>query len=90
MATAERCQVCNKRFWVERRPKESGPSCGGALRETEERRRETMAGFATQKECRATMNKLLVAVDQQNYSAPIFGRPRPCLRCNDCSSHRHS
>jgi hypothetical protein len=33
-------------------------------------RRETMAGFATQKECRAMMNKLLVAVDQQNYSAP--------------------
>src|SRR5665811_18094 len=70
MATAQRCEGCGKRFWVERRPKASCPSCGGALRETEERRRETKSGFATQKECQAAMNKLLVAVEQHNYSAP--------------------
>ena len=70
LATAQRCAVCNKRLWVERRPKQSCPKCGGALKETEERRRETKSGFATQKECQAAMNKLLVAVEQHNYSAP--------------------
>jgi len=70
LAGAQRCQGCNKRLWIERRPKESCPKCGGALKETEERRRETKSGFATQKECQAAMNKLLVAVEQHNYSAP--------------------
>jgi len=70
IAAALRCAVCNKRLWVERRPKESCPKCGGALRETEERRRETKSGFATQKECQAAMNKLLVAVEQHSYAAP--------------------
>jgi len=70
LAAAQRCAVCNKRLWVERRPKQSCPKCGGALKETEERRRETKSGFATQKECQAAMNKLLVAVEQHNYSAP--------------------
>jgi integrase len=70
MATAQRCEACGKRFWIERRPKERCPKCGGALKETEERRRETKSGFATQKECQAAMNKLLVAVEQQNYTAP--------------------
>jgi site-specific recombinase XerD/predicted RNA-binding Zn-ribbon protein involved in translation (DUF1610 family) len=69
-ASAQRCQTCNRRFWVERRLKASCPACGGELRETEERRRETKAGFATQKECQAAMNKLLVAVEQQTYTAP--------------------
>ena len=46
--------------------------CGGGLRETEERRRETKAGFSTRKECQAAMNKLLVAVEQHSYAA----RPR--------------
>ena len=31
MAAAQRCQGCNKRFWVERRPKETCPKCGGEL-----------------------------------------------------------
>ena len=68
---------CNRRFWIERRPTESCPKCGGALRETEERRRETKAGFATQKECQAAMNKLLVAVEQHNYSAPTKANVQP-------------
>src|SRR5665647_2476578 len=70
IAAAQRCEGCGKRFWVERRPKVKCPKCGGGLRETEERRRETKAGFASQKECQATMNKLLVAVDQQIYTSP--------------------
>jgi integrase len=79
LAAAQRCEGCGKRFWVERRPKESCPKCGNALRETEERRRETKAGFATQKACQAAMNKLLVAVDQQSYSAPTKASVREYL-----------
>jgi len=70
LAAAQRCQSCNKRLWIERRPKESCPKCSGALREAEERRRETKSGFATKKECQAAMNKLLVAVGEQSYSVP--------------------
>jgi site-specific recombinase XerD len=70
MASAQRCADCKRRFWVERRPKTNCPACGGALHETDERRRETKAGFATQKDCQAAMNKLLVAVEQQTYTAP--------------------
>jgi hypothetical protein len=48
---AQRCQDCGRHFWIERRPKESCPACGGELRETEERRRETKGGFASRKDC---------------------------------------
>src|SRR5665811_834900 len=70
LAAAQRCTACNKRLWIERRPREKCLRCGSALKETEERRRETKSGFATQKECQAAMNKLLVAVEQHNYTAP--------------------
>ena len=79
LAAAQRCQECNKRFWVERRPLKECPKCGGELRETEERRRETKAGFATQKECEAAMNKLLVKVEQQSYTAPTKASVREYL-----------
>jgi integrase len=79
LAAAQRCTACNKRFWIERRAKESCPKCGSTLRETEERRRETKAGFATQKECQGAMNKLLVAVDQQSYSVPTRASIREYL-----------
>jgi integrase len=79
IAAAQRCEGCGKRFWVERRPKVKCPKCGGGLRETEERRRETKAGFASQKECQATMNKLLVAVDQQIYTSPTKASLREYL-----------
>jgi len=78
-AAAQRCQSCGKRFWIERRPKESCPACGGALTETEERRRETRAGYGTRKECQAAMNKLLVSVEQQSYSAPTKASVREYL-----------
>jgi integrase len=70
LAAAQRCTVCNKRVWIERRPKKECPACGGELRETEERRRAIKGGFATRKECLAAMNKILVAVEEHSYSAP--------------------
>ena len=76
LAAAQRCTLCNKRFWIERHPLETCPKCGGALKETEERRRETKAGFATQRECQQAMNKLLVAVEQHNYTAPTKANVR--------------
>ena len=79
LAAAQRCAVCNKRLWIERRPLQSCPKCDGELRETEERRRETKAGFATRKECVAAMNKLLVAVE----ATTTRRHPRP--RCGSTS-----
>ena len=70
MAAAQRCLACGKRFWIERQPKESCPSCGCRLTETEERRRETKAGYATRKECQAAMAKVLVAVEERSYVVP--------------------
>ena len=79
LAAAQRCTSCNKRFWVERRPKVVCANCGGPLRETEERRRQTKAGFATRRECLAEMNSLLVAVEQQRYRAPTKATIREYL-----------
>jgi hypothetical protein len=79
LAAAQRCLDSNKRLWIERRPKAKCPKCGGTLKETEERRRETKAGFATQKECQAAMNKLLVAVEQHNYTSPTKASVREYL-----------
>ena len=78
MHAAERCQGCNKRLWVERRPKEVCPACGGRLIGTEERRRQTGAGFKTRKACAAAMNKLLVAVEEQSFVAPTKLSVRDC------------
>ena len=69
-AAAQRCEGCNKRFWLERKPKESCPACGGRLRETEERRRAIKAGFASRKEAQAAMAKVMVAVEERSYVAP--------------------
>jgi len=76
---AQRCTACNRRFWIERRPQKVCPKCGGELRETEERRRETKAGFATQKECEQAMNKLLVKVEEQTYQPPTKASVREFL-----------
>jgi integrase len=69
-ASAQRCQDCNKRFWIERKPKQSCPKCGGKLDETEERRRAVKAGFGTQRECQAALNKVLTAVEARTFVAP--------------------
>ena len=79
LAAAQRCTVCNKRFWVERRPLKECPKRGGELTETEERSRETKAGFATQKECEAATNKLLVKVEEQVHTPPIKASVREYL-----------
>jgi integrase len=80
MALAQRCQDCNKRFWVERKPKERCPRCGGELLETEERRRAIKGGFRTQKECEAAMNKILTAVEESTYIAPTKVNVREYLK----------
>ena len=67
---AQRCQGCGKRFWVERRPKELCPACGGELRETEERRRETKAGFASRKDCQAALTRKLTTLAEHTYVLP--------------------
>jgi predicted RNA-binding Zn-ribbon protein involved in translation (DUF1610 family) len=64
---AQRCRACHKRFWVERRPKQNCPGCGGELVEADERRRQTKGGFLTRKACQAAMSKALVAVAQANF-----------------------
>jgi integrase len=70
IAAAERCTACNRRFWIERRPKGTCPKCGAATRETEERRRAIKGGFATQRECQTAMNKVLTAVEERTFVAP--------------------
>ena len=67
---AQRCQGCGKRFWIERRPKESCPACGGELRETEERRRETKAGFTCRKDCQAALTRKLTTLAEHTYVLP--------------------
>ena len=67
---AQRCQGCGKRFWIERRPKELCPACGGELRETEERRRETKGGFACRKDCQAALTRKLTTLAEHTYVLP--------------------
>ena len=69
-AEAQRCQVCNKRVWIERKPRESCPRCGGELAATEERRRAIKGGYATRKECEAALAKVLAALEAQTFRPP--------------------
>jgi integrase/predicted RNA-binding Zn-ribbon protein involved in translation (DUF1610 family) len=69
-ASAQRCQGCGRRFWVERKPREACPKCGGQLVETEERRRAIKGGFATRKACQAAVNKVLSAVEARTFTPP--------------------
>ena len=70
MFLAQRCLICGRRFWVERKPKESCPRCGGELANTEERRRAIKGGYATRRECEAALAKVLAALETQSY-APL-------------------
>ena len=70
VATAQRCQACGRRFWLERKPKERCPKCGGELVETEERRRAIKGGFASRRECEAALAKVLAAVEAQTFTPP--------------------
>jgi len=67
---AQRCESCGRRTWVERKPKESCPSCGGSLRQTEERRRETKAGYPSRRECQAALTAKLTTLAQRSYVPP--------------------
>jgi integrase/predicted RNA-binding Zn-ribbon protein involved in translation (DUF1610 family) len=64
---AQRCGSCGKRFWVERRPRPTCPSCGGELVEADERRRQTKGGHPTRKARQVAMSVALVAVAQANF-----------------------
>jgi integrase/predicted RNA-binding Zn-ribbon protein involved in translation (DUF1610 family) len=70
MATAQRCQSCGKRLWMQRKPKPACPKCGGELLETEERRRKTQAGFRCRKDAEAALNKVMTAVEEHSYVVP--------------------
>jgi integrase len=70
MASAQRCQSCGRRFWVERKPQGFCAKCGGELLETEERRRAIKGGFGTQRECQAALHKILTAVEMRSYAPP--------------------
>ena len=52
-SSAGRCAAC--------------PACDGTLKETEERRRETKAGFATRRDAQAALSKLLVAIEERRH-----------------------
>ena len=67
---AQRCDDCGRRFWVERRPKELCPACGGELHETEERRRETKGGFSSRKDCQAALTAKLTTLAENTYILP--------------------
>ncbi len=69
-AAAQRCTTCNRRFWLERKPKERCPKCGGELHETAERRRAIKGGFATRRECEAALAKVLASLEAQSFTAP--------------------
>ena len=68
-ASAQRCQSCGRRTWVERRPRENCPGCGGELVLADERRRETKGGFVTRRDAQAAMSKVAVAVEEQTHVA---------------------
>ena len=79
-AVAQRCQACNRRFWLERKPKTCCPRCGGELTETEERRRAIKGGFATRKECETALAKILAALEAQTFTPPTKVTVKQFLR----------
>ena len=51
-------------------PRRACPACGGELRETEERRRETKGGFAGRKDCQAALTGKLTTLAEHTYVLP--------------------
>lgn len=68
---AQRCNVCNTRFWIDRRPLKECPKCGGVLVERSERRQATRSGFKTKKEAENALNDLLSELQHGTYVAPV-------------------
>jgi integrase len=67
---AQRCETCNKRFWLDRKPLAVCPTCGGELLDVVDRRERTQSGFRTQKAAQAALDKAKVAVLQGDYVEP--------------------
>lgn len=80
MQRAQRCASCGKRLWVERRPKDSCPKCGGELSEADERCRQAKGGFRTRRECQQAMTKALTAVEDRTFTRPTHVTVREFLR----------
>ena len=59
-----RCNACNARFWLDRRPKRTCLKCGGSLRETHERRQQQQDGFQTKAEAVKARNTALHELGQ--------------------------
>ena len=63
---AQRCQACDRRYWIERRPLEAC-KCGGVLEETKERRQKTEGGFPRRKDAETALHKILEGLSQGTY-----------------------
>lgn len=61
---AQRCNACNARFWLDRKPKRTCPKCGGDLRDTHERRQQQQDGFRTKAEAVKARNTALHELGQ--------------------------
>jgi integrase len=66
----QRCTLCNRRHWVERRPFESCEKCGGELRYRVERRQREESGFKTKREAEAALTTELGKMQTGTYIAP--------------------
>ena len=67
---AQRCQACGRRYWLERRPLDACPKCGGKLEETRERRQKTESGYARRKDAETALNTILEKINCGTYVAP--------------------
>jgi len=67
---AQRCTDCARRVWIERRPLDNCPKCGGELVEREERRQKWHGGFATKREAQRALTGILGRLDAGTYIAP--------------------
>lgn len=68
---AQRCNKCNKRFWVGAIPREScdAKGCGGTLRYTREPRRVEVSGFETERAAKLARAKAVVALSKNELQA---------------------
>jgi integrase/predicted RNA-binding Zn-ribbon protein involved in translation (DUF1610 family) len=68
---AQRCPICNQRFWLERRRLEICPKCGARpLRDTRERRQQTTSSFETRKQATEARNAMLNDMRVGSYVPP--------------------
>ena len=69
--SAQRCESCGRRFWIERRPLKECPRCGGKLQERRERRQACKSGFLTKKEAEIALNDILGSLQHGTYVQPV-------------------